>query len=104
MWKNQVELVARVTSTGEQIELPRGDTLTKFRVVVPRDKPVTKATIDTIDCVAFKEAIQNKVLKLEVDQVVELAGQLRRRFWQTGSGAASRVEVEVTSLKTVRLP
>lgn len=102
IWSNTVELVARVTSSGETIELPSGDTLTRFRVVVPREKPVTKTTIDTIDCVSFKPQIQNRAMKLEVDEVVEIQGALRRRFWQTGGGVASRMEVEVSNLKVVK--
>lgn len=102
MWQNSVNLVARVTSTAEEVELPSGDTLTKFRVVVPREKPITRTTIDTIDCVAFKSAIQARALKLELDDVVQIEGCLRRRFWQTGSGTASRIEVEVLSLKLVK--
>ena len=102
MFQNSVTLVGRVSSSGESVELPSGDTLTRFRVVVPRDKPVTKTTIDAIDCVTFKPALQAKVMKLQVDDTVEIQGALRRRFWQTGGGSASRVEVEVNSLKQVR--
>ena len=101
-WANEVALVARVSSSGEVVELPSGDTLTRFRVVVPREKPVTKTTIDTIDCVSFKKQIQNRALKLAVDDVVEIQGALRRRFWQTGAGVASRMEVEVSDLKVVK--
>ena len=103
MWKNKVLLTGRVSSTGEEVELPSGDTLTRFRVVVPRDKPVTRTTIDTIDCVAFKKNVQSKVMQLENEDVVEIEGALRRRFWQTGSGTASRVEVEVATLKSVKI-
>ncbi len=103
MWQNKVSLTGRGSSTGEEVELPSGDTITKFRVVVPRDKPVTKTTIDTIDCVAFKAGVQSKIMKLETDDVVEIEGALRRRFWQTGSGSASRVEVEVATLKSVKI-
>ena len=103
MWQNKVILTGRISSTGQEVELPSGDTLTKFRVVVPRDKPVTRTVIDTIDCVAFKAGVQSKVMKLENDDVVEIEGVLRRRFWQTASGTASRVEVEVAALKIVKI-
>jgi single-strand DNA-binding protein len=42
-------------------------------------------------------------MKLDTDDVVEIEGALRRRFWQTGSGSASRVEVEVATLKSVKI-
>ena len=99
MWTNSVLIVGRVTGTGQEVELPSGDILTKFRVVVPREKPETKAVVDNIDCVAFKPTVQKKVMKLELEDVVEIEGSLRRRFWQGATGVASKVEVEVTSLK-----
>lgn len=102
MWTNTVLLVGRVTGTGEKIELPSGDILAKFRIVVPREKPETKVVVDTIECVAFKPAIQKKIMKLELEDVVEVEGSLRRRFWQGTTGVASKVEVEVAALKHVK--
>jgi single-strand DNA-binding protein len=102
-WENSVTLVARVTSEAEQFELPSGDVLTRFRVVVPRDKPTTKATVDTIDCVSFKIGVSKKAMKLFNGEVVELQGQLRRRFWKTGAGVASRMEVEVSGIAIIKL-
>jgi single-strand DNA-binding protein len=101
-WENAVTLVARVTTEAEQFELPSGDTLMKFRVVVPRHKPVTKATVDTIDCVAFKPVVQRKSATLEIGDIVEITGELRRRFWKTGAGVASRMEVEVSKITSVK--
>ena len=101
-WENSVTLVARVTTEAEQFELPSGDTLMKFRVVVPRYKPVTKATIDTIDCVAFKPVAQRKSATLAIGDIVEITGELRRRFWKTGAGVASRMEVEVSKIIAVK--
>ena len=102
MWTNSVLLVGRVTGAGEEVGLPGGDIFTKFRIVVPREKPETKVVVDTIECVAFKPAIQKKLMKLELEDVVEVEGSLRRRFWQGTTGVASKVEVEVTSLKIRR--
>jgi single-strand DNA-binding protein len=69
---------------------------------VPRHKPVTKATVDTIDCVAFKPAVQRKSANLEIGDIVEITGELRRRFWKTGAGVASRMEVEVAKITNIR--
>lgn len=101
-WQNSVLLVGRVTSEAEDIELPSGETLVRFRIVVPRDKPTTKATVDTADCVTFKAVSQRKARTLAIGDIVEINGELRRRFWKTGAGVASRVEVEITSLKSVK--
>ncbi len=102
-WVNVVSIIGRVTSEAEFRELPSGETLAKFRVVIPRRSPQTKTTVDTIDCVAFKSTIQRKAQALGVGQVVEISGALRRQFWKTGAGVASRVEVEVTNLKALKI-
>ncbi|MCX6404930.1 MAG: single-stranded DNA-binding protein [Actinobacteria bacterium] len=101
-WQNSVLLVGRVTSEADEIELPSGETLVRFRIVVPRDKPTTKTTVDTIDCVTFKTVSQRKVRTLAIGDLVEITGELRRRFWKAGTGVASRVEVEISSLKSVK--
>ena len=101
-WQNSVLLVGRVTSEAEEIGLPSGEVLVRFRIVVPRHKPTTKTTVDTIDCVTFKSVSQRKARTLSVGDIVEITGELRRRFWKAGAGVASRVEVEVGSLKAIK--
>jgi len=101
-WQNSVLLVGRVTSEAEEIALPSGETLVRFRIVVPREKPTTKATVDTIDCVTFKAVSQRKARTLAIGDIVEITGELRRRFWKAGAGVASRVEVEISSLKALK--
>ena len=101
-WFNNVQLVGRVTTEADEIELPSGESLVRFRVVVPRLKPTTRAAVDTIDCVTFKAMTQRKARSLKTGDVVEIDGQLRRRFWKAGAGVASRVEVEVTTITRVK--
>lgn len=98
-WVNRVELVGRVTSEALDVELPSGQTLCRMRIVVPRDKPVTRVTVDTIDVVAFKAAVRKRMHTLAIGDVIHVEGVLRRRFWRAGAAAASRVEVEVGSLR-----
>ena len=104
-WVNSVLLVGKVSSAAEELELPSGETLVRFRVVIPREltskQSASRATVDTIDCVTFKSSVQRKVHTLEVGNIVELEGQIRRRFWKAGAGVASRVEVEVSTIKRV---
>jgi single-strand DNA-binding protein len=52
--------------------------------------------------VAFKPVVQRKSANLEIGDIVEITGALRRRFWKTGAGVASRMEVEVSNLRTVK--
>lgn len=101
-WQNSVLLVGRVSSTPQEIALPSGEALVRFRIVVPRAKPATKTTVDTIDCVSFKAASQRKARTLGVGDIVEITGEMRRRFWKAGPGVASRVEVEISGLKSVK--
>ncbi|MBU6348411.1 MAG: single-stranded DNA-binding protein [Actinomycetales bacterium] len=105
-WVNRVHLVGRVSSESEEIELPSGESLVRFRLVVPRqlsarEKSLTKTTVDTIDCVTFQSGLQRKCRKLLVGQIVELEGKIRRRFWKAGAGVASRVEIEVMTINKV---
>ena len=97
-WMNSVHLVGRITTAGQEIELPSGDMLVKFRIVIPRDRPISKTTVDTIDCVVDRKSLHKKVLRFFEGEIVEIEGQLRRRFWKAGPGVASKLEVEVHSV------
>lgn len=98
---NSVHLVGRVTSAGEPRELPSGDTVHTVRVVVPRaprrgqDRP----GVDTIDVACWSAAARRGAARLVVDDHVEVEGALRRRFFRTGTGVASRYEVEALRLR-----
>jgi single-strand DNA-binding protein len=98
---NFVRLVGRVTAAGEPRELPSGDTVHTVRVVVPRaprrgrDRP----GVDTIDVACWTAAARRGAARLVVDDHVEVEGALRRRFFRTGTGAASRYEVEALVLR-----
>ncbi|CAB4331502.1 MAG: single-stranded DNA-binding protein [Actinobacteria bacterium] len=102
-WVNEVHLVGRVTSTADDVELPSGDVLTRFRIVVPRLKPTTKTTVDTIDLITVKAGLSKRARSLAVGDCVEVQGAMRRRFWKAGASVASRVEVEVTTMTKVVL-
>ena len=102
--RNEVTLVGRVAAAPEQRELPSGDVLTTFRVVVdrpPRVLPegVRPVSVDTLDCVAWTPALRRAVGAWQPGDVVQVEGALRRRFWRSGAGAVSRTEVEVTRAK-----
>ena len=90
---NEVALVGRLSGDISERTLPSGDQLVSFRVVVQR----ADSGVDTIDCVAFRADVRRKVSRWNSGDVLSLEGMLRRRFWRTASGAASRTEVEVTS-------
>lgn len=103
---NVVRLRGRISGEPLEVQLPSGDKLVTFRLVVPR-APVTRRaadserrlpTIDTIDCVAKTAALRRKLLATSRDPAVDVTGTLRRRFYRGPGGLGSRYEVELTSL------
>jgi single-strand DNA-binding protein len=100
---NEVRLVGRLSAAPQEKELPSGDVLVSFRVVVSRAPDPKRATkVHALECVAWTARTKRSVKSWRVGDVVEVDGALRRRFFRTGSGPASRVEVEVTKGRVVR--
>ena len=101
--RNDVTLAGRLAADGEERELPSGDRLVMFRIVVGRPlRPGSRApAVDSIECVAWSAAVRRTVLAWSKHDVVEVTGALRRRFWRAGGGAASRTEVEVLKARRV---
>lgn len=91
---NEVRLRGRWTAAAER-ELPSGDVVVTARLVVPRAGP----GVDTIDCAVWRGPLRRRAMKVVEGNIVEVDGSLRRRFWRTPSGAASRYEVEVSALR-----
>jgi single-strand DNA-binding protein len=100
---NEVHLVGRLAATAETRELPSGDLVMTFRLVVTRDRTRASttrgATVDTIDCAAWTKAAQRSVRAWDPGDIVEVRGALRRRFWRSPHGPSSRSEVEVSSAR-----
>lgn len=100
---NTVLLVGRLAADPVLRELPSGDLLLSWRLVVQRPSEVVSASagrrppsVDTLDCATFLVEVQDQVAGWSPGEVVEVAGALRRRFWRAAAGVASRCEVEVT--------
>ena len=99
---NEVVLVGRVSSTGVERELPSGDKVVEFRIVVDRkSKRGKKREVDTLDIAAWSAGARRSALSLKADQWVEVNGAVRRRFWQAPSGLASRWQVEAHQISRV---
>lgn len=100
---NEVLLVGRVTSIAGEKKLPSGDIVSEFRVVVERPAKAGKGgAIDTIDIAVWKSALRKKVSALKLDIWVEIKGSVRRRFWQSAAGVASRWQVEANEIRTLK--
>ncbi len=104
--RNEVVLVGRLAAPSQERELPSGDLLTSWRLVV--DRPPSRRrlpegarppTVDTVDCVAWTAALQKAAASWEAGDVLSVEGALRRRFWRGAGGASSRYEVEVRKVK-----
>ncbi|MEO6510778.1 MAG: single-stranded DNA-binding protein [Nocardioides sp.] len=100
---NEVRLMGRVSRDPAKRVLPSGDEMWTFLLVVPRPPGGrSKQTVDALDCVVWGGRVRTSVAGWAADDVVEVSGPLRKRFYQGGGGAASRVEVEVTAGRMVR--
>jgi single-strand DNA-binding protein len=103
--RNEVVLVGRVSAPAEERELPSGDVITTWRVVVDRPPRTRRAdggraaTVDTLDCVAWTAGLRRTARGLAAGDVVAVEGALRRRFWRAGAAAASRCEIEVRRVR-----
>ncbi len=104
---NEVVLGGRVSGQPTVRVLPSGDELVSWRLVVGRDNrglsPSGRQlpTVDTIDCVAFRAGVRRVANRWTGGEVIEVRGELRRRFWRGAEGAVSRCEVEVLQIKKI---
>ncbi|CAG7573417.1 single-strand DNA-binding protein [Barrientosiimonas humi] len=102
---NEVRLVGRVSGEPAERVLPSGDPIVTLRVVVRRKASTARrnaAPVDTIDVACFSATTRRRAAALTADTVVEVEGSLRRRFFRTAQGAASRYEVEAASVRRVK--
>jgi single-strand DNA-binding protein len=101
--ENSVVLIGRMAGAAADRTLPSGDVLVSWRVVVRRPAParplpdkVRATTVDTIDCASWRADVRRAAAGWSTGDLVRIEGSLRRRFWRTATGTASRCEVEVT--------
>jgi single-strand DNA-binding protein len=106
--ENSIILVGTMASTALDRELPSGDVLATWRMVVRRPPPNRRppdgarvTSIDTIDCASWRADVRRAVAGWSEGDLVRIEGSLRRRFWRSASGTASRCEVEVMKARRV---
>ena len=96
---NEVRLVGRVTSLAVEKELPSGDKVVEFRVVIGRGKIRNgKKEVDSLDIAAWSARARKAALAVKIDTWVEVKGSVRRRFWRAPTGLASRWQVEASEV------
>ena len=96
---NEVRLVGRVTSLAVERELPSGDKVVEFRVVIGRGKMRNgKKEVDSLDIAAWSAKARRAALAVKIDSWIEVKGSVRRRFWRAPTGLASRWQVEASEV------
>lgn len=104
--RNLVSLCGRVSSAPVERSLPSGDGIVTLRVVLAREKSPMSAksrqASDWVDCVAWGGRAKRVVSRWRLDDIVEIDGALRRRFFRAEGRTSTRVEVEVLGGRRVQ--
>lgn len=105
-WVNEVRLVGKVSGDVDERELPSGDRVAAWRLVVPRaaGEGGGAAKVDTIDVACWTGRTRQTARRLVPGERVEVVGALRRRFFRAGAATASRYEVEAVRITRSRRP
>ncbi len=101
---NEVRLVGRISQEPTQRVLPSGDVIWSFRVVVPRepDRRGGANQVDALECSVWSGRVRRSVATWRPGDLVEVSGAVRRRFFRSAAGPASRTEIEVTAGRVLR--
>ncbi len=92
---NDVLLRGRVSSLAVEKELPSGDKVMEFRIVIARSDG---EGFDTIDISAWSSKLRRTAGSLKSDQWVEVSGSIKRRFWRGAAGLASRWQIDASEI------
>jgi single-strand DNA-binding protein len=98
---NHVSLRGRLADVPVERPLPSGDILLTFRLTVPRP-PGERVRVDSIDCVASAAGVRRILGRAQPGEELAIEGALRRRFWRSPGGPASRYAVDVQSVRRMR--
>jgi len=92
---NDLLLRGRVSAQATSKELPSGDKVVEFRLIVTRSE---REGVDTLDIAAWSAKSRRIALTLESDEWIEVSGSIHRRFWQSPTGVASRWQIEADEI------
>jgi single-strand DNA-binding protein len=95
---NDCLLRGRVSAAANDRELPSGEHVVEFRIIITRD---SREGVDTLDIAAWSGKCRRSALSLTSGEWVEVAGSVRRRFWQGPAGLASRWQIEADSITRI---
>ena len=63
------------------------------------NKSISKREVDTLDIGVWRKDLQKKSLTLVAEQFVSVKGAIRRSFWSTPNGLASRYQIEAFEIE-----
>lgn len=92
---NDCLLRGRVSAAATDRELPSGEHVVEFRLIVSRS---TREGVDTLDIAAWSGKSRRTALSLKPGEWVEVSGSIHRRFWQGVAGLASRWQIEAQAI------
>lgn len=95
---NDLLLRGRVSAPAIEKELPSGDKVVEFRLIVSRAK---RDGVDTLDMAAWSAKARRFALSLSAGEWIEISGSVHRRFWRGASGLASRWQVEAVEIARI---
>ena len=95
---NDLMIRGRVSADAVEKQLPSGDKVVEFRLIVTRAK---RDGVDTLDIGAWSAKSRRTALSLHPDEWVEISGAIHRRFWRGASGLASRWQVEAIEISRI---
>jgi len=103
--RNDVVLRGRLAAPAVVREMPSGDTLPVFKLTVRRPVPRPREPgHDTITCVSSAPGLVRRATAWQPDDVLEVEGSLRRRYWRSPTGGAVVHEVDCRRARRCRVP
>jgi single-strand DNA-binding protein len=114
---NEVRLVGRLSRSPESRQLPSGDEVIQLRLVVRRAPErarsksaaatsetgrAARAGVDVIDVSCWSATTRRSALRLAEGDMLEVEGELRRRFYRVGPAVQSRYDVVAGSVRRVK--
>jgi single-strand DNA-binding protein len=98
---NHVFLRGRLAELPLEKELPSGDVLLTFRLTVLRP-PGERVRVDSLECSSTRPRVHKSLARAQPGDEVEVTGCLRRRFWRSAAGPASRYAVDALAVRVKR--
>lgn len=106
---NEVRLRGRLAGPSAERDLPSGDVVAGFSLIVDRApdprRRAGRVRVDTVECTAFGADLRRRVARFAAGDVVEVTGRIERGFSRGPAGITSRYRVVVaTASRVARAP